>query len=198
MIKLEDLAATIWQPSGGDLDRCTLQFAHEDTSCHSAAVEATRSAPLIAGPICGASMEPKGGRPPCPAPSERPLDLPTRAMPRWRGSRPRCGRVMLANCTAARSPCATSASCAPLRTSRFKIVAFETRPATGCRASAEIPVGAQPPQRRLRKAPPVRRRRTSTSRPREVEPNEDYDTWITNRAFCFKLTAVALARTLIA
>jgi len=33
---------------------------------------------------------------------------------------------------------------------------------------------------------------------REVEPNEDYDTWITNRAFCFKLTAVALARTLIA
>ena len=33
---------------------------------------------------------------------------------------------------------------------------------------------------------------------REVEPNEHYDTWMTNRAFCFKATPVALARTLMA
>jgi hypothetical protein len=32
---------------------------------------------------------------------------------------------------------------------------------------------------------------------REVEPNEHYDTWMTNRAFSFKATFVALARTLM-
>ena len=32
---------------------------------------------------------------------------------------------------------------------------------------------------------------------REVEPNERYDTWMMNRAFSFKSTLVALARTLM-
>src|ERR1700741_310089 len=32
---------------------------------------------------------------------------------------------------------------------------------------------------------------------RKVEPNEHYDTWMMNRAFSFKSTLVALARTLM-
>ena len=32
---------------------------------------------------------------------------------------------------------------------------------------------------------------------RKVEPNEHYDTWMMNRAFSFKATFVALARTLM-
>jgi hypothetical protein len=72
------------------------------------------------------------------------------------------------------------------------------RPGRGRRASAEIPAGAEPPRRRLRKARLLVRDVPEPAGRREEEPNEHYDTWMTNRAFAFKATEVALARTLMA